>query len=82
MDYKALIKDLVIKTLLKFSGLKAWVASFLFNVVWKQVIQPVINYFKVKKSVDKAADKYEKVVNDPNSSADDVANAFDDLNKS
>lgn len=82
MDYKAIVKNLVFNVLVKLSGWKAWLAKFLFNVVWKEWIQKFINKITVKKTVDKAADKYEKVVNDPSSSADDVRNAFDDLNKS
>lgn len=82
MDYKAIIKNLVIKTLLKLSGLRAWVASFVFNVVWKKVIQPIINSLQTKKEVKDAKDKADKIMDNPNSSVGDVHDAFDDFNKS
>jgi hypothetical protein len=81
MKYKSIIKRFVIKTLLKLSGLRAWVASIVFNIVWKKIIIPIINHFKVTNEVKKDAKDYEKVVNNPKSSADDVRNAFDDFNK-
>lgn len=81
MKYKAYIKSLVIKSLLKFSGLRAWAAGILFNFVWNKIIQPMINHFKVSKAVKDESKKYEDVVKNPKSSADDIRNAFDDFNK-
>lgn len=82
MDYKAIIKNLVIKTIFKLSGLRAWVASFIFNVAWKKIIQPAINSLKVKKEVKDAKGKADAIMDNPSSSVDDVHNAFDDFNKS
>ena len=81
MDYKAIIKNLVIKIAFGLSGLRAWIASIGFNILWARVIQPIINYLKVKKEVDDATKKYDEVIKDPNANADDIRNAFDDLNK-
>ena len=82
MDYKAIIKSFVVKTLLKLSGLRALAANIVFNVIWKKVIIPIINYLKTKKEVDEKAKKYEQVIKNPDSSADDIRGAFDDFNKS
>lgn len=82
MDYKAILKSFVIKTLLKLSGLRAWVASFIFNKAWKKIIQPIVNKATVKKEVKDAKDKADKVMDNPASSVDDIHNAFDDFNKS
>lgn len=85
MDIKAILKSLVVRTWLKLGGIQAWVADIVFNVIWKK-IQKLLKQYQTKKQVDKevdnAFDKYKSVVEKPDSSADDLRNSFDDLNKS
>lgn len=82
MDYKAIFKNLVFTFAVKLSGWRAWLAKMFFNVVWKKLIQPMINLVTVKKEVKDAKDKADKVMDDPSSSGDAVHDAFDDFNKS
>jgi biopolymer transport protein ExbB/TolQ len=84
-DIKAIIKSLVVKTLLKLGGFQAWVANIVFNVIWKK-IQKLLKQYQTKnqanKEVNGAFNKYKEVVENPSSSADDIRNSFDDLNRS
>lgn len=82
MDIKAIIKSLVVKTLLRLSGLRAWVASMFFNYIWKHVmraIKMIRNKRQVNKEVNEQLKKYKEVINDPDASADDIKNAGSDL---
>lgn len=85
MDIKAIIKSLVVKTLLKLGGFQAWVANIIFNIAWKKIkklIQKLKNKKQANKEVNDAFNKYKEVVENPSSSADDIRNSFDDLNRS
>lgn len=82
---KAIIKSLVVKTLLKLGGFQAWVANIIFNIAWKKIkklIQKLKNKKQASKEVNDAFNKYKEVVENPSSSADDIRNSFDDLNRS
>lgn len=85
MDIKAIIKSLVVKTLLKLGGFQAWVANIIFNIAWKKIkklIQKLKNKKQANKEVNDAFNKYKEVVENPSSSADDIRDSFDDLNRS
>lgn len=85
MDIKAIIKSLVVKTLLRLGGFQAWVANIIFNIAWKKIkklIQKLKNKKQANKEVNDAFNKYKEVVENPSSSADDIRNSFDDLNRS
>lgn len=84
MDIKAIIKSLVVRMWLKLAGWQAWVADIVFNVVWKKLVKLFKQYEnkqKAEKEVDQSLEKYEKIIENPKSSADDIRNAFDDLNR-
>lgn len=79
---KGYIKDLIIKTILKLSGLKAWVVGLVIKYLFKQV-----DYFLKKQEIkkeqtklgDQAKKDYENVINDPNKTLDEKSKAIDDL---
>ena len=79
------LKKFLIASTLKLAGWQAWVANIIFNIAWKK-IQKLIQKLKNKKQADEevndAFKKYKEVVENHSSSADDIRNSFDDLNKS
>lgn len=81
-EAKAIIKSLVVKTLLKLAGFRAWVASLFFNYVWKHImiaIKKMRNSAQTKKEIENELKDYKEVINDPKSTADDIKNAGSDL---
>lgn len=79
---KSYIKDLIIKTILKLSGLKAWVVGLVIKYLFKQV-----DYFLKKQEIKKEETKkgeeakkdYEVIINDPDKSIEEKHKAIDDL---
>ena len=82
---KSQLQKFLIASTLKLAGWQAWVANIIFNIAWKK-IQKLIQKLKNKKQADEevndAFKKYKEVVENHSSSADDIRNSFDDLNKS
>lgn len=77
---KNYLKQFLISTTLKLSGGWAWVANLFFNYVWKYLVKLGIkfnNMLKNKKQASEKLDDHMQVINDPNSSAEDVRNSDD-----
>ena len=80
---KALIEYLklkAIKVLAGASGFQALIARYALNLVIKLVIR-AHKHLEVSKEVKENLDKYKKVIDDPNSTADDIRNAAPDFLK-
>jgi len=82
---KSQVRKFLIASTLKLAGWQAWVANIIFNIAWKKInklIQKLKNKKQADKEVNDAFKKYKEVVEKHSSSADDIRNSFDDLNKS
>jgi hypothetical protein len=75
-----LFKAVLFKATSGLVGWRAWLAKLLIKYALKAV-RRLINYAKVSKEVKENLKKYEKVINDPNATADDIADAGDDFLK-
>lgn len=75
-----LFKAVLFKMTTGLVGWRAVVAKYLIRYALKAA-HKLIYKQEVEEQVRDELKKYEKVVNDPNSSADDVDDAFDDILK-
>lgn len=75
---KAILKKFLITTTLKLAGWQAWVVDIIFNVIWKKLVnlgKQEINKVQTEKEQKVILDEHKKVINNPNSSADDIRNS-------
>jgi len=75
-----LIKSYLVKATTGLVGWRAWVAKLLIKYTIKY-LKVLFTYIETKKEVKEQLKKYEKVINDPKSSADDIRNAAPDFLK-
>lgn len=82
IDFVGLAKSLGVKFFLGLSGFQGWIANVFLNVIFKK-IKELIKRFEienqVKHEIENQKENYEKVINNPNSTADDVRRAGSDI---
>lgn len=71
------LRKYIVASILKWSGPEGWIATLVLDYMIKKGWISVGSKLEV---IQKKA-KYDKVVNDPNASADDIAHAWDDIFK-
>ncbi len=75
-----LIKSYLVKAATGLVGWRAWLANFLIKNIMK-FLKILFTYLDTKHEVKVELEKYKKVLNDPNSTADDIRNAAPDFLK-
>ena len=74
------IKSYLLKATTGLVGWRAWVAKLLIKYAVK-FLKMLFTYLDTKKEVEEQLKKYDEVINDPKSSADDIRNAAPDFLK-
>lgn len=78
--FAELLKSNLLKAITGLTGWRAWLAKLAIKFLVK-LVGIFAKYLEVKKEVKKDLEKYKKVINDPNSSADDIRDAAPDFLK-
>lgn len=85
MDWKTALtlealKSYALSAVTGLVGWRAWLVRLFINLIFK-LAKFLSNYLEVKHEVKENLEKYEKVINDPNSTADDIRNSAGDFLK-
>lgn len=75
-----LVQGMLLKAVVGLVGWRAWLANLAINYMVK-LLKVLLAYVETRSEVKQALEKYRTVLNDPNSTADDIRNAASDFFK-
>lgn len=76
------VRKYIVASILKFSGPQGFITGIILDYVLKKawiVAEDLLVIWKIKIETHQKREKYEKIINDPNSTAEDIANGFHDI---